>query len=473
MAKSPTIKEIIISAEEALSFGDEEQGTELRRQVRAALSDPSVGDRDKQQLIQLLSRLDLLCLGALSEENVEELLSTRLYPALTVPDEELNLEDKFSFWFNCLSMPDAEAKAMQKFKLALERNGEILGTEPLQLTSGSVRPTIGNWLKLLTTKYGNAGNSSLGLFEFLNKEPAAAKLGEEQRQALGKVLRFYRGLNQDIQRYLETPAYKSESEVPADFDAFEFIPGLDTGSEAPGGGEPKVRTAVPRSGAAAPSPEPPAEPKRGFPAFGTARPQRPAEAPVPPPQKQAAIIEQPVQRPPQPAPRPAPVAPPLQKPPVAAPPPAPRPLPPPSAPQPVKAAVPEPRREAPKPAAVHLTREVEASQKPPVPAPQPLPPSVPERATPVSPPPAPAPRASVNVQDIMGSRKTGGVFLPGVRFGSPQGLPPVLDSQKLREAVKHAEAESAGSDEHIDSKLEALRRRLAEHKNDDHANDAI
>lgn len=87
---------------------------------------------------------------------------------------------------------DIPTEFFDKFKNALEGDSEEIGSEPLNLSSGAVRPAVSNWLKAFG-EFRSAGGvrSTYNIAYFVTNHPQATKLPDSEKAVLADILRLY------------------------------------------------------------------------------------------------------------------------------------------------------------------------------------------------------------------------------------------------------------------------------------------
>ncbi|MDP3741569.1 MAG: hypothetical protein Q8R08_04590 [bacterium] len=144
-----------------------------------------------KQYREIITKLKFVALPVLQDQQkVLDLISR--YPFLGFEMPRYNFKAAFDGFLLSLYSEEAMGDFLIKMEKLFEENDTRLGELPLETSTGTVKPTIGNWIKeYIRVNIGKGERGSFDQVSFINKNQNVAKLPREQKELLKKILDFY------------------------------------------------------------------------------------------------------------------------------------------------------------------------------------------------------------------------------------------------------------------------------------------
>ena len=179
---------------DAISYFDIKEAREISKELEfqiKKLSETSGNEGEAKELSGLLTRLKLLTLPLLRDEEANRLIKEKAIGLLTDPD--LDLAERVET--RQLTVPSLlrYETVNQPIIEAIHRNEETIGRERIFI-SGNPEPqvpTVANWLLDYDRNFGTEPQKDLTWLEYVNSGANASRLNAKDKKVLRKLLKFY------------------------------------------------------------------------------------------------------------------------------------------------------------------------------------------------------------------------------------------------------------------------------------------
>ncbi len=188
------LKEIKQNALDAISYFDikeaRETAKELEFQIKK-LSEKSGSEKEIQEYFILLTRLKLLTLPLLRDEEANKLVKEKAIELLA--DADLDLAERVEARQLTVAESLRYENSNQPLIEAIHQNEETIGRERI-FVSGNPEPqvpTVANWLLDYDRTFGTGPQKDLTWLEYVNSGANASRLEAKDKEVLRKLLKFY------------------------------------------------------------------------------------------------------------------------------------------------------------------------------------------------------------------------------------------------------------------------------------------
>jgi uncharacterized protein YdiU (UPF0061 family) len=187
------IKEIEKEAEDYFIHFESKFSQKLRLALKKKIEEfPNLSPVALERYKIVLAKLSFICLGILSEKEIEELFKNYF-------GTFLSYEIDFIEWIKTklvhLHLFDDD-NLREKINLALLQNQNSITSHPLILPTGKEdKPTVANWLKDYNQRVSGKKDRALARTEYLVNSPNIAKLSPEEKEKIKKLIVFYDFIN--------------------------------------------------------------------------------------------------------------------------------------------------------------------------------------------------------------------------------------------------------------------------------------
>jgi hypothetical protein len=179
---------------DAISYFDIKEAREISKELEfqvKKMSETAGNDKEIEECSALLTRLKILTLPLLADEEVMRLIRMRAVEMLR--DADLDLAERVET--RLLTVPPLLRYEMvnQPIIEALHKNQETIGDERI-FVSGNPEaqdPTVENWLLDYDRTFGTGPQKDLVWLEYVNSGANAARLETKEKEVLRKLLKFY------------------------------------------------------------------------------------------------------------------------------------------------------------------------------------------------------------------------------------------------------------------------------------------
>lgn len=223
--KEYTLTEIKSLAEEALTYLDVKIATELELVIEKLLVKSGLDKNTLEWLKMVTVQLKFVRFTALSEAELETLLLENLTACYDIPD--FNLKERIGKRLIFLGEIEAQMGFIEKLIKIFSQSKSRLGKQSIIAEEKIYDQTIGNWIKIyLNQPAKSAQRTNLEEWAFVQQNPAAKYLTQEEKNILLDILRIFDSLRNRISNYQALPESNDENEVFPNFDEYVALPGL-------------------------------------------------------------------------------------------------------------------------------------------------------------------------------------------------------------------------------------------------------
>lgn len=176
--------------EEAILRYDSSLARTLIKEVEPLLAQSDLTPQQLAGLERVRAQLASIALRFQSDSAIQELLAEHPMEVVSVYDSE-ELINKFNARLGHEPFIDDRDRLRDSWLASLQVSKERIGSQPIQLGSEQVDPTIANWIKVFVSSVGTGKVSNVKRAGFYSKNSSVASLPEKDRKALRKILDLY------------------------------------------------------------------------------------------------------------------------------------------------------------------------------------------------------------------------------------------------------------------------------------------
>lgn len=159
---------------------------------------------ESEEYLKILSRLKMLRMALITDEDVTELFSNHTVEMFNDPDMDLfdRVEARQLVYSEFLRFEEVNKRIIEAMHLDEEEIGDAkIFVEGIP---EAVPPTVHNWLADYDRTYGTEPQSDLVWLNYVTRGKNSARLNEESRELLRKLIKLYEYLKRENTSELET-----------------------------------------------------------------------------------------------------------------------------------------------------------------------------------------------------------------------------------------------------------------------------